>query len=55
MHIGIAADRGGFELKAQLANALKNAGYEVEDFSAFELVKGDDYLDFVEPLAQQKI
>ncbi len=52
MHIGIAADRGGFELKAQLAAALKDADYEVEDFGAFEFVKGDDYPDFVVPLAQ---
>jgi len=52
MHIGIAADHGGFELKAQLTAALKDAGYEVEDFGAYELVKGDDYPDFVVPLAQ---
>lgn len=52
MHIGIAADHGGFELKAQLAAALKDAGYEVEDFGADEWVKGDDYPDFVVPLAQ---
>ncbi len=52
MHIGIAADHGGFELKAQLTIALKAAGYEVEDFGAHALVKGDDYPDFVVPLAQ---
>lgn len=32
--IGIAADHGGFELKVQLAAALKAAGYEVTDFGA---------------------
>ena len=52
MQIGIAADHGGFELKAQLTTALKDAGDEVEDFGAFEMVKGDDYPDFVVPLAQ---
>lgn len=52
MHIGIAADHGGFELKAQLTIALKAAGYEVEDFGAHALDKGDDYPDFVVPLAQ---
>jgi ribose 5-phosphate isomerase B len=52
MRIGIAADHGGFELKAQLTAALKAAGYEVTDFGAHELVAGDDYPDFVIPLAR---
>jgi ribose 5-phosphate isomerase B len=52
MRIGIAADHGGFELKVQLIAALKTAGYEVEDFGAHELVTGDDYPDFVVPLAR---
>ena len=51
MLIGIASDHGGFELKAQLTAALKAAGYEVTDFGAHELVTGDDYPDFVVPLA----
>ena len=52
MRIGIAADHGGFELKVQLIAALKAAGYEVVDFGAHELVTGDDYPDFVVPLAR---
>jgi ribose 5-phosphate isomerase B len=52
MRIGIAADHGGFELKVQLTTALKAAGYEVADFGAHELVPGDDYPDFVAPLAR---
>lgn len=52
MRIGIAADHGGFELKVQITASLKAAGYEVEDFGAYELVAGDDYPDFVVPLAQ---
>jgi ribose 5-phosphate isomerase B len=52
MRIGIAADHGGFKLKAQLTEALKAAGYEVTDFGAHELVTGDDYPDFVAPLAR---
>ena len=52
MRIGIAADHGGFELKVQLIADLKIAGYEVEDFGAHELVTGDDYPDFVVPLAR---
>jgi ribose 5-phosphate isomerase B len=52
MRIGMAADHGGFDLKVQLTVALKTAGYEVEDFGAYELVTGDDYPDFVVPLAR---
>jgi ribose 5-phosphate isomerase B len=51
MRIGIAADHGGFELKAKLTVALKASGYEVEDFGAHELINGDDYPDFVIPMA----
>ena len=51
-HIGIAADHGGFELKTQLILTLKDAGYHISDFGATELVEGDDYPDFVIPLAQ---
>jgi ribose 5-phosphate isomerase B len=52
MRIGIAADHGGFELKVQLTAALRAAGYEVTDFGAQELTPGDDYPDFVAPLAR---
>jgi ribose 5-phosphate isomerase B len=52
MHIGIAADHGGFELKARLAKVLEAAGHQVEDFGAHELVTGDDYPDMVVPLAR---
>jgi ribose 5-phosphate isomerase B len=52
MHIGIAADHGGFELKVQLAAVLAAAGYKVTDFGAHELTPGDDYPDFVGPLAR---
>lgn len=52
MRIGVAADHGGFELKVQLTKALIEAGYEVMDFGARELVSGDDYPDYVIPLAR---
>ena len=52
MRIGIAADHGGFELKSQLIAALTFAGYMVKDFGALKLVPGDDYPDFVIPLAR---
>jgi ribose 5-phosphate isomerase B len=52
MHIGIAADHGGFELKTQLMEALKAIGYELTDFGAYKLVLGDDYPDFVVPMSR---
>ena len=52
MRVGIAADHSGFELKVYLTTALKAAGYEVVDFGAHELFTGDDYPDFVVPMAR---
>lgn len=39
-------------VKAQLAAALRTAGWDVTDFGAHELVTGDDYPDFVVPPAK---
>jgi ribose 5-phosphate isomerase B len=50
--IGIAADHGGFELKMDLTQRLRSAGYEVADYGAKELINGDDYPDYVIPLAK---
>lgn len=52
MRVGLAADHGGFELKEQLATALRQAGHDVADFGAKSLVVDDDYPDYVLPLAQ---
>lgn len=52
MRIGIAADHGGFELKIKLVTAIKEAGYEVKDFGAYEFDEGDDYPDLVVPMAR---
>jgi ribose 5-phosphate isomerase B len=52
MRVGIAADHGGFKLKVYLTTALKVAGHDVVDFGAHELVEGDDYPDFVVPMAR---
>jgi ribose 5-phosphate isomerase B len=52
MRVGIAADHGGFEMKMQLAQSLRADDYEVVDFGANELNVGDDYPDFVIPLAR---
>ena len=52
MKIGIACDHGGFDLKNILYNFLKEKGYEVKDFGAYELDNSDDFPDFVVPLAR---
>jgi len=52
MHIGIAADHGGFELKGRLCKALEAAGHQVQDYGAYQLMGEDDYPDFVVPMAQ---
>jgi ribose 5-phosphate isomerase B len=52
MRLGIATDHGGFELKQGLLSQLRAAGHEVEDFGAYLLTPGDDYPDFVIPLAE---
>jgi ribose 5-phosphate isomerase B len=51
MRVGIASDHGGFVLKEQIAELLRGAGHEVEDFGAHQLSPGDDYPDYVIPLA----
>ena len=52
MRIGIATDHGGFGLKEDLVGRLRNAGHEIVDFGAHTFVQGDDYPDFVIPLAR---
>jgi ribose 5-phosphate isomerase B len=52
MRIGIATDHGGYTLKIDLMKRLQKAGHEVIDFGATELDSGDDYPDFVVPLAE---
>jgi ribose 5-phosphate isomerase B len=52
MRVGIATDHGGFGLKEDLVARLVGAGHEVVDFGAYHLEPGDDYPDFVVPLAR---
>src|SRR5512140_3583433 len=52
MKIGFATDHGGYGLKEPVLQALRSAGYEVEDFGAYQLDPQDDYPDFVIPLAK---
>lgn len=50
--VGIAADHGGFALKTDLVRSLRACGCELVDFGAHQLDPGDDYPDFVIPLAR---
>lgn len=49
--LGIAADHGGFELKEFLAGELNKEGYEIVDFGNLNAEPGDDFPDYVIPLA----
>jgi ribose 5-phosphate isomerase B len=50
--VGIATDHGGFGLKEEIVTRLRAAGHEVVDFGAHGMIAGDDYPDFVIPLAR---
>jgi ribose 5-phosphate isomerase B len=52
MLVGLATDHGGYVLKEPILKMLRDAGHEVRDFGAFDLNAGDDYPDFVIPLAR---
>src|SRR3989442_2620176 len=52
MRVGIATDHGGFGLKEELVAHLRTTEHEVVDFGAHGLDPGDDYPDFVTPLAR---
>ncbi len=43
MRVAIAADHGGFTLKARVAESLRGSRHEVMDFGVYELNPGDDY------------
>jgi ribose 5-phosphate isomerase RpiB len=52
MRIGFATDPGGYVLKEPILRALRDSGHDVRDFGAYSLDPGDDYPDFVIPLAR---
>lgn len=52
MRIGIAADHGGYDMKTELLCRLNSANHDVTDFGAPQFDLGDDYPDFVIPLAR---
>ncbi len=53
MTIYIASDHAGFRMKEALVAHLPTLGYQVEDFGAYELIKTDDYPDYITPLAKK--
>jgi len=52
MKIGLTADHGGFDLKNQIAEWLRGAGFETTDLGAQAYDARDDYPDLVYPLAK---
>jgi ribose 5-phosphate isomerase B len=52
MKIYLGTDHAGFELKEALKAALTTAGHTVEDMGAHSYDAGDDYPDFVVPVAR---
>jgi ribose 5-phosphate isomerase B len=52
MRVGIATDHGGFGLKEEMVRQLRAAGHDVVDFGAHRPTDGDDYPDYVLPLAR---
>ena len=53
MKIFIGTDHAGYVLKEKLVLSLSGAGYEVVDKGAYEYNEGDDYPDFVIPVARE--
>ncbi len=53
MKIFIGTDHAGFGLKEKLVQFLTAQGHEVVDKGAFDYNEGDDYPDFVIPVARE--
>jgi ribose 5-phosphate isomerase B len=53
MKIYVGTDHAGFGLKEKLVDFLKGHEYEVIDKGAYEYNEGDDYPDFVIPVARE--
>ena len=53
MRIYFAGDHAGFEMKSKLMEFVRSLGHEVEDLGPFSYEAGDDYPDYVIPLAMR--
>lgn len=51
MNISLACDHGGYQLKSQVSDYLKQLGYVVRDFGTFSC-DSCDYPDFARPAAE---
>ena len=51
--IYIASDHRGFKLKTEIIAHLTEHGVEIKDMGPYEYVEGDDYPDYVIPLARE--
>ncbi len=52
LRVALAADHGGYPLKAELLPWIRARGHEVLDLGAFALEPDDDYPDFAEAAGQ---
>ena len=52
MRVAVGADHGGFPLKSEIVDWLRQAGHEVLDLGAHTYDTGDDYPDFAGAVAQ---
>jgi ribose 5-phosphate isomerase B len=52
MKIYIGTDHAGLAQKERIMEYLRNAGYEVVDCGAYEYDEGDDYPDYIVPVAK---
>jgi len=53
MKVYLGTDHAGFALKESLKKFLQVKGYEVEDCGAYEFDTGDDYTQFITPVAEK--
>jgi ribose 5-phosphate isomerase B len=53
MKLYFAGDHAGFEMKGQLMEFVRSLGHDVEDLGPLEPKPGDDYSDYVIPLAKR--
>lgn len=52
MRIAIGADHGGFPLNERIAEELRAAGHEIEDFGTHDGSRPDDYPDYALSVGQ---
>ena len=52
MRVALGADHGGFPLKGEIADLVRQAGHELIDLGAHSYDGGDDYPDFAGAVAR---